>query len=298
MINVFILNWKSAKETKDCLNSIILSDNNNFRIILINNYSTQSDLIEIRGIYDDFKRKVEILLVENNSNLGYAGGNNEGFRILNIKNLSGDILIVNPDVRIFRNTISEMNKALTGDVGIVTVRTLNTEGKILFDAKKLNGFFQEDIITNGQKISTDYSQGSCMLIKREVLYDAGYFDERFFLYWEEVDFSLRVKKLGRKLIAITTTQIAKRHNTSIRQPDVFYYSVRNARLIKEKHPDIFSDLSYYCYLLVIFLLSVKFILKPRLFLMALSSYFMAIHDSYFNKYYAKGNKHSGNSGKY
>lgn len=290
MINVFILNWKSAKETKDCLSSIILSDNNNFRIILINNYSTQSDLIEIRGIYEDFKIKVEIFLVENNSNLGYAGGNNEGLRFLNIKNLSGDILIVNPDVRFFGNTISEMKKALTGDVGIVTVRTLNTEGNILFDAKKLKGFFQEDIITNELKTSTDYSQGSCMLIKRDILNETGFFDERFFLYWEEVDFSLRVRKLGRKLIAITTTQIVKRHNTSFRQPDVFYYSVRNARLIKEKHPDLFSDLSYCCYLLGILFLSVKFVLKPRLFLMVLSSYIMAIHDSYLNKYYAKGNR--------
>lgn len=294
MINIFILNWNNAEATKGCLNSIISSSDNNFRVILINNFSSHSDLIEIENIYRDYKSKIEIYLIENETNLGYTGGNNEGFRFLKTNNLSGDILILNPDVLISENTISEMKKALTEKVGIVTVRTLNSHGKILFDAKKLKGFSQKDIITDKQSMPTDYSQGSCMLIKRGIADKTGLFDERFFLYWEEVDFSLRVKKQGEKLISITTTQIIKKNNSYARQSEVFYYSVRNARLIKEKHPDLFSNLSYVCYLLRIFLLSVKYLFKPRLLLSVLSNYFFALHDSYLKNYYAKGHKQSGN----
>lgn len=292
IINILILNWNCAEDTKDCLNSIISSCDKMFRVILINNFSTISDLAKIQKIYNDLKGKIEIRLIENNMNQGYAGGNNTGFMFLKTNNLSGDILVLNPDVLISENTISEMKKAMTSKVGIVTVRTLNSDGKILFDAKRLRGFFQENIITEQLIITTDYSQGSCMLIKREILDNIGFFDERFFLYWEEVDFSLRVKKLGENLISITSTKIIKKNNSNTGQPGVFYYSIRNARLIMDKHPDIFSNRSYFCYLLRIFLLSGKYISKPRLLISVLSNYFSALHDSYYKIYYEKKIKNS------
>ena len=106
---------------------------------------------EIRNLYDLFKGIIEIYLIENKINQGYAGGNNEGIKFLIKNNLAGNILILNPDILISGNTISEMGKALNDDLGIVTVRTLNTKGEILFDSINLNGFSQKYIITNQQK---------------------------------------------------------------------------------------------------------------------------------------------------
>ena len=234
IINIFILNWNSSESANDCLKSIVASDDKYFRIILINNFSSKYDLVEIRSIYESFKNKIEIYLVENDTNLGYAGGNNKGLKFLEENNLQGDVLILNPDILVLTNTISEMKKALVDGVGIVTVRTLNADGKILFDAVNFKGFIQSNEIFNQDVISTYYSQGSCMLIKREIINKIGLFDERFFLYWEEIDFSLRVKNLGQKLISITGVQIIKKNNSDSRQPASFYYSVRNAKLIKRK----------------------------------------------------------------
>ncbi len=134
-------------------------------------------------------------------------------------NLSGHILIINPDIIISRNTICEMGKVLTDEVGIVSVRTVNTDGKILFDAIKLKGLLQKNIMSNKETIETDYSQGSCMLINRKVVNEIGLFDERFFIYWEEVDFSLRTRKLKAKLISITTSHIIKSNNSLSRAAD-------------------------------------------------------------------------------
>jgi len=287
IVNILILNWDCADLTKKCINSVMNSDDKNFRVIIINNFSTNTDLIEIRNIYDSLKDIIEIYLVENNINMGYAGGNNIGFKFLETNNLSGNILILNPDILISKNTISEMKKALLDDIGIVTVRTLDPQGNIMFDAIKLNGFIQKHIITDNECINTDYSQGSCLFIKRDIINKIGFFDERFFLYWEEVDFSLRVKEYGKKLISITSTGILRKDNSDSRQPTMFYYSVRNARLIKTKHPDLFSNIAYILYLFKILFLTVKFIFKPKLFLLVLTNYFAGIHDSFLNIYYSK-----------
>lgn len=286
-INIFILNWNSSESTKNCLDSIVASDDKSFRIILINNFYSKVDLVDIRSTYKSFKSKIEIYLVENDTNLGYAGGNNKGLKFLEDNKLQGDILILNPDILVLKNTISEMRKALVNGVGIVTVRTLNSEGKILFDAINFNGFMQSNVISGNEVFSTNYSQGSCMLIKRSIIDQIGLFDERFFLYWEEIDFSIRVKNLGQKLISTTITQIIKKSNSESRQPISFYYSVRNAKLIKEKHGGEFSNLAYLKYLLKMLLLTFKFILKPKLFLKVILNYFSAIHDSFLNKFYSK-----------
>ncbi len=287
MLNILILNWNSAGAVKDCINGIIQSNAEMYRIILINNFSNSNDLNEIRRLCNYFKDRIEISLIENENNLGYSGGNNSGIRFLVENNMPGDILVLNPDVMVSRDAIPEMRKALTDDTGIVTVRTVSTSGKILFDAIKLRGFIQKRIITSKPCIPTDYSQGSCMLIKREIINRVGMFDERFFLYWEEVDFSFRVKNADQKLIAVTTTKITRNDNRDELQPGVIYYSVRNARLIMEKHPDRFSKTDYLIYISCMALISFKYILKPVIFFKIIQYYFYGLADSSRNRYYAK-----------
>lgn len=287
MINIFILNWESVTSVCQCINSILKSSDKEFRIILINNFSSDSDLDEIRRLYFLLKNTIDIHLVENVKNLGYAGGNNQGLHFLNKNNLSGDILIVNPDVLISENTIAEMRKALVSGVGIISVRTLDIEGKVLFDAIKLNGFFQKSIFTTHKNIITDYAQGSCLLINRELIDEIGLFDERFFLYWEEVDLSIRMKKKGVQLFSITTTQIIKNTNDFSRHPAAFYYSIRNARLIMKNHPDVFSNIAYVSYLFKMFLLTFSYLNRPTLFHKITCSYFLGIRDSILNKYFSK-----------
>ncbi len=287
MINILLLNWKSSELVRKNLNRLVQSEYRNIRVILINNYSTQTDLINLREIHSFYSQKLEIYLVENNSNLGYAGGNNSGLNFLLNNNFTGDLLILNPDILISKNTIYEMKSALITDVGIVTVRTMNLSHKILFDAIRLNGFMQSFIITTKESIESDYSQGACLLIKREIINEIGLFDERFFLYWEEVDFSLRVKSLGMKLVAITTTSVVRLKNEVVRQPMAFYYSVRNARLIKSKHPDHFTSMQYLLYIVYMTGLSLKFLPRIKLFYRVIGNILAGIRDSQVHKYSGK-----------
>jgi GT2 family glycosyltransferase len=287
MLNIFILNYDSVTEIEDCLKSISASDFKDFRVILINNYSSVTDLINIRNVFSKWKEVIIIYLIENENNLGYAGGNNSGLKFLKDKDLDGDILILNSDIIVFENTISEMVKAINNGLGIITARTLNQDGDILFDAIKLKGFSQKYITSDKRIIETDYSQGSCMLITRNDAVETGLFDERFFMYWEEVDLSLRLRASGKNLITVTTAKICKKRNNEFREPLVIYYSVRNARLILKKHPDQFSFVSYLSYLIKIFFLLFKFLLKPRIFYTAFKNFFQGIIDSKNIRYFIK-----------
>ena len=104
---------------------------------------------------------------------------------------------------------------------------------------------------------------------------------------EEVDFSLRVRKAGFALVSITTSSIIKNKNLDSSQPDVIYYSVRNARLIIKKHPDHFSRVGYLLYLGWIALITLKYIARPQMFYKIVNSYFSGLSDSFRNKYYKR-----------
>ena len=244
IVNILILNWNSSQSVKKCLAALKDSTDQNFRVILIDNCSLKKDILNLYFLFNKYKSHFDIFFLKNKKNLGYAGGNNSGINYLNRFNLTGEVLILNPDIQISKNTIAEMKKFLKNNVGIVTVRTLNEDGLILFDAMKLNGFSCKKIITDQNKVNTDFSQGSCMLISRNVISRVGLLDEKFFLYWEEVDYSLRVKNHGFTLVSITTTNVVKLDNDISRQPAAFYYSIRNAKLIKDKHKINFSNLSF------------------------------------------------------
>lgn len=286
-INILIVNWCSAKTVSECIQAILLSDDKEYRIFIINNFSSTEDLNEIHSVYSYYKEFADIQLLENDANFGYAKGNNVGLRFIEDNQIEGDILILNPDVKISKNTISELKSNLTSDIGIITPRTYNSNGVLLYDAMRLVGFIQSRIITTNKLINTDYSQGSCLFIDRDTIRRVGLFDERFFLYWEEVDFSLRVRNAGKRLVAVTTTQIWRSSNCLSRQPLSFYYSLRNAKLLRSKHGASFSLVAYWVYVFYIFILAMKFVSKPRLFAECFWNCCYGLMDSWRGKYYSR-----------
>lgn len=288
-INIIIVNWGSAKSLYNCLNCLIDSLDKNFRIIVVNNFSSKENLYELKSIYKTFKAKCEIYLVENESNLGYAGGNNKGYNFIRENNFFGDILVLNPDVLINRDTIGVIRSAISNKIGILSIRTLDENGRILYDGLKLKGFIQKSIVCKENTCLTDYSQGSFMLIKREIIEAIGFFDERYFLYWEDTDFSIRAKKWGFELFSITSSSIIRKKNNFSCQPNMFYYSVRNAFLIKNKFPSEFSNFQYVIYIFYIFSLNLKNVLRPSLFFSVLYSTIAGIKDSFNNNYNIRRN---------
>ena len=253
MINILILNWNSSNDVNNLLHSLEKSIYKNFRIILIHNAS--EDELAIRSIYVEYKEKFKIDLIINEENYGYAGGNNRGYEFLIKNNYDGDILILNPDVIVRPNTINELISAKTEGVGAVMIRTFDEGGNHIYDALSLSNFNQKLVKTNDAICDTDYSAGSCFLLDRNVIDEIGLFDEYYFMYWEEVDLSIRMKQAGYKLVSTTLSCVIRKSNPVYRSPNAIFYSVRNSFYIKRKYNKLFNN--HFLYLLNIFLYSIK-----------------------------------------
>lgn len=255
-INILLLNWNSSSDIDSSIQNILNSDYKNFRIILIDNFSKEDDIKNLKDIYEKYKNLCEIHLLLNNENYGYAGGNNRGYDYLVDNNFKGDILVLNPDVMISPNTLFELQNSLSENIGGVMCRTLKSDNSIMYDYIKLNGYFQKWLVSDKNLVETDYLAGSCMLLKREIIDKIGLFDESFFMYWEEVDLSLRIKENGYKLISIINTNVIRDDNLIERSANAVFYNIRNSFLLYKKNKS-FKLQSLFIYLFYSFLSAIK-----------------------------------------
>jgi GT2 family glycosyltransferase len=244
LINIIILNWNSSKDTLELVQSIFNFSFKEYRIIIVDNNSD----IENKNILKQFVDKYNnIFLILNKNNKGYTGGNNAGYNYIVKNKLDGNILILNPDIRIQKDTLFKLNKSMDTDVGIVTCTAYNENGYKLYDYIKLSGLQQEWLETEKLIIETDYAAGSCMLINRNLIDNIGLFDNDFFLYWEEVDLAFRTIKNNYKILSITDTYVIRKENSNERSINSIYYLTRNIFLIYYKYSFI-SKIDIFLYL--------------------------------------------------
>ncbi|MGR3971276.1 glycosyltransferase family 2 protein [Shewanella sp. 1180_01] len=257
MINIMILNWNSSADVLTLLSSIQKSNYKEFRVIIIDNFSDDSNALN--SVKKTFP-EIEVHLIFNESNFGYAKGNNLGFSYLEANELDGDVLIVNPDVKISVNTLQELvfAKNQYNNIGAVMIRTFDESGVLIYDKIKLTGFKQSYTVLpinfKGTD-ETDYCAGSCFLLDRNLIRKIGLFDEDFFLYWEEVDLSLRIRESGYKLLCTTKSSITRKSNSLDRGVNAYYYYIRNSFILKRKWPVECNSLSHFSFIVIAILSS-------------------------------------------
>lgn len=193
---VIVLHYGEVRLTQKCINSILSSKISNSILVVDNNSNFKSS--KFNGI---------VKVIKNKNNLGYAGGMNVGITYF-LSHGGSYCLLLNNDTTTDMNGFYELQNFLreNKDIGIVgpAVAFLN-KGKMVYDiGGKINNWFgktshsEVNVITDKLPHNVDYISGCCMIIKRELFEGVGLFDERFFLYYEDVDFCLRAKKAGFK----------------------------------------------------------------------------------------------------
>lgn len=284
MINILIVNWNSHDDLNNLLDSISKSKSISFRVIVIDNNS--EDVKRLRKIYNYFQSKFDIFLIENNQNLGYAVGNNIGYRYLETHSLSGDVLVINPDVLLSDDTIYEMSLAKrTHNAGAAMVRTFSTCNQHLYDFIKLNGLMTRHMATNEEVVETDYAAGSCLLLDRGVINQLGLFNDKLFMYWEEVDLCFRIRGIDRRIISTTKTSIKRKANDSSRNLNAIFFSIRNSFYIYSRY-DLISLNNFLRYLIYNLILVAYKALKFRDY-RYFQSFFKGVKEGY-SKFYPFG----------
>ena len=259
MINIVMLNWNSLEDIYNNFEVISgFKDKENIRLIIVNNDCVDIDIVAFSN------SQLELHVVNNGCNLGYTGGNNAGYKYIVDNSLNGDVLIINPDVKIDESIVNALASALNIDGVAAAMPIAVDENNItLYRNIKLSGFIEHRSKeeTSELYLDTDYVAGSCFALKRVALDKTFLFDNDYFLYWEEVDLSLRLRKLGFKLLAVQNAKVERRSNEIVRQINSQYYLVRNSFLIRSKNTILFSIPSHFIYLnkrlLIAIYLSIK-----------------------------------------
>ena len=251
---IIIINWKKYELTRNCINSVEKSSFKNFKIILIDNES-QNDFS------DEINTNDKIHIIKNKNNEGFARANNQGIKY-SLKNGFDYVLLLNNDTVIKNNLLELLIKqSNTLNQKIIQPLILNYDGSKIWNAGgTINNFFGTfETLKKGKSFKdfksnrnlTEWFTGCCVLIKSEVFNDIGYFDERFFAYYEDVDFSIRLKSKGYSVAMMNDSYLKHFESASSKSinqnegnllPYVHYLNIRNHILLLNKHSKSFNTI--------------------------------------------------------
>lgn len=262
-IFVSLLNFNGKKNTLACLDSLkdIKVDNFQLTIVAIDNASEEKFDLRSGSIGN-----IPLVIIKNENNLGFSGGHNVGIKY-SLENGADYVLVLNNDTYVDKNFLEELLRVAQSDekIGILAPkiyfapgfefhkeRYLKKElGKVLWyaggimDWGNIIGHHRGvDSIDNGQfdkTQSTELATGCCMLIKKEVFEKAGMFDDKYFLYYEDADLSIRAKEKGFKIVYVPKSVIWHKNASSAggsgsKLQD--YYITRNRLLFGFKYSSI------------------------------------------------------------
>src|SRR3972149_9273866 len=216
-VTIVVLNYKGLENTIACLDSLrkCEKDSHKTEFVVVDNNSDDGSFKALSKIKD-------IDLVENHKNLGYAGGNNTGIKKALGQNADA-VLIVNNDTIVDKTFLVNLIRGLdAGDIvspkiyfapGFEFHKSRYTKsqlGKVIWYAGgkidwrniigKHIGVDDVDHSQFSKRKEVDLATGACMLVKKQVFEKIGFFDEKYFLYLEDMDFCVRTLKAGFKIL--------------------------------------------------------------------------------------------------
>ncbi len=214
---VTLVNYNGNKNTLSCLESLDKTTIEGFSLNVVVVDNASKEVFKTDRKFANFNLKV-IGLEEN---LGFAGGQNLGIKFA-LKNGADYVVVLNNDVILDNNFLIELLNTFKKDesCGLVSPKiyfakgyefhkerySQKEQGKVIWyaggilDWKNVLGSHRGvDEVDKGQyeKLGkTDFVSGCCIMIKRQVFEKIGFFDEKYFLYYEDNDLSQRAKRQG------------------------------------------------------------------------------------------------------
>jgi hypothetical protein len=246
-LSVVIVTWNSAADIDACIDSINYSEE--FEVIVVDNASSDATL-------DKLRRHHHLRLIQNPRNEGYARANNQGIRLA-----AGEyLLLLNPDTRIELGALDVLSCHLDEhpQTGAAAPRLIGPDGKTQFSIRSLPTASMllwelvglSRLLPNSRRFGRwkmkyfDYERtaeveqpmASCLMLRRTALdslvppsslLPPTFLDERFPMFFNDVDLSKRLADAGWKTVYLPDARVVHRHGASTRQ-------VRT-KMIRESH---------------------------------------------------------------
>lgn len=237
-VTIILVNWNGMQDTLACLESLRRLTYPSYRVVVVDNGSTDGST---RGIRAEFS---EVILVEAHTNLGFVGGNNLGLKSARELN-SEYVLLLNNDTLVapdfLDRLISVAGPAHVGVVGPMIYyaslpSTLWSAGGAI-DWRRgrttMLGEGQPDVGQFGDApYRVDFVTGCALLIKMAVVDRIGPLEERFFAYFEDTEWGVRVERAGYQSLIVPGAKVWHKITPEARfaSDRLAYYFTRNRLL--------------------------------------------------------------------
>lgn len=238
---VVIPTFNRADDLLACLVSLNEAGIINERVIVVDNYSQDDTVHKLSSEFP------EVNLIVLDDNLGAAQASNIGFDSALEKGAEYVLRLDSDTVVDSKFCLHLLNMANQHpEVGVFSPKIYFYEppDEIWFAGANQHTWHfgavqghrhEKDLPENSQVREVDYIWAAAMLIKREVLQKTGGFDTDFFVYYEEVDFCLRVKELGYKLMFVPDSYVWHKVGSSENNAWTAYHWNRSKMLLFRKH---------------------------------------------------------------
>ncbi len=260
-ISVITINYNGLEDTCALIESIPFNDG--VEVIVVDNASRNDEASMI------VQRYPQVCVVRSNHNLGFAGGNNLGIQSAHGRYLffiNNDTVLIGTDAE-KRAAMNRLVARLESDskIGLVCPKIRFYWGNqpiqyagytpltpITLRNRSI-GFNEEDRGQYDVAQPTPYAHGAAMMVKREVVEKAGMMPECFFLYYEELDWSMMIRRAGYQLWYDPCCTVFHKESQSTGQnsPLRTYYIARNRLLFAQRNIESPQKYLSYCYLIVL-----------------------------------------------
>ena len=203
---IVILHFKNLENTRNCLRSVFKMDYPNFNVLLIDNGTGNDDS---KSLIKEFNKLFWTPLSDNE---GFAGGCNAGISF-GVQNEYKYIWLLNNDATVEKTTLSQLITVSQqqSKVGAANAAILNTVTNTIEPGRGVIDFTRGKTLLkdsgNNEFVDCDWLAASNLLLNVEALKDVGAFDERYFLYFEDVELCHRLKLGGWKCVHVPKAHI-------------------------------------------------------------------------------------------
>ena len=244
-VAIILLNYNGAGDTIECIESIKQSVYKNYEIIVVDNCSTDDSV----SVLEDYSKKTPLIFLRSKWNNGFSAGNNIGIREAQKRNFDY-VLLLNNDTLVTIDFLQELLNAYErvdkGSVLSGTIMYAYEREKIWYaggsysewTAKAKHLRMNETADATPTEIEeVNFISGCEVLIPIGDIKKIGLMDEDYFLYTEDLDYSIKIKKARIKMYYVPKSVIYHKVSSSTQKISkmVSYYSVRNRRILIHKH---------------------------------------------------------------
>lgn len=228
MISIIIVGYNNLLDLKDCFESIFKNSYKNFKVIYVDNGSSDNS-------YNFVRKKFKQVKLIKSKNIGYAGGNNLGIKKA-IKLGAKYIFILNPDTIIDKNCLKELSSKASADKILQPLILIYERGKktnlINTTGNHLNFLgisYCNDYRKTKRAAKTSLipcASGAGFFVPVKILNDIGSFKDRYFMYHEDVDLSWRARISGYEIALVPEALVYHKYSFS-KNKKKFYFAEKN-----------------------------------------------------------------------